>query len=96
MSLKFEWDNNKAERNLKKHGISFNEAISIWNDEYAAFIHDPVHSLNEDRFIMIGYSQKNNLLFVSFVERDLNIRVISARKATKQERIRHEENKGRY
>ena len=66
------------------------------NDEFAAFLHDPEHSIEEDRFILIGYSICNNLLYVSFTERDYKIRIISARKATKSERKRHEENKGKY
>jgi len=94
--LTFVWDNKKAKSNLQKHKISFEEAMEIWNDEFAAFLHDPAHSDIEDRFIIIGYSTKNNLLFVSFTERDNNIRIISARKATRNERKRHEENRGKY
>jgi uncharacterized DUF497 family protein len=96
MSLKFEWNNKKAELNFKKHGITFQEAITIWNDEFAAFLDDPDHSKGEFRYIMIGYSNKNNLLFVSFTERNNIIRIISARKAIRDERKRHEESKGYY
>jgi uncharacterized DUF497 family protein len=96
MNFVFDWDKTKAKLNIQKHGISFEEAKEIWNDEFAAFLHDPDHSIIEERFLMIGYSQKNNLLFVSFTERNQKIRLVSARKATKSERIKHEENKGKY
>lgn len=96
MSLFFEWDQDKAKNNLQKHGVAFEEAMSVWNDEFAAFLHDPAHSIDEDRFLLIGYSSKNNLLFISFTERNSKIRIISTRKATKSERKRHEENKGTY
>jgi uncharacterized DUF497 family protein len=94
--ITFTWDKRKAQNNLKKHNVSFEEATEIWNDEFAAFLHDPSHSDNEDTYIMIGYSSKNNLLFVSFTERNKDIRIISARKATKNERKRHQENQGKY
>ncbi|MEI6089719.1 MAG: BrnT family toxin [bacterium] len=94
--LIFEWDSEKSKNNLHKHGVSFEEAMSVWNDEFAAFLHDPVHSVDEDRYIMIGYSNKNNLIFVSFTERKNKIRIISSRKATKYERKRHEENSKKY
>ncbi len=96
MLLKFEWDIEKAKANYLKHVVTFVEATEIWRDEYAAFLHDPAHSELEDRFIMVGYSSSNNLLFVSFTERESNIRIISVRKATKTERKRHEEGKGKY
>ncbi|MGA2297592.1 MAG: BrnT family toxin [FCB group bacterium] len=96
MNIRFEWDSEKAKYNLLKHNVSFEEAMSVWNDEYAAYLHDPMHSISEDRFLLIGYSFRNNLLFVSFTEREQNIRIISERKATKSERKRHEENKGKY
>jgi uncharacterized protein len=70
--------------------------MTVWDDEFAAFLHDPNHSTIEDRFILIGYSSKNNLLFSSFTERNDRIRIISSRKATKSERKRHEENKYNY
>lgn len=87
----FEWDKSKSKSNLQKHKISFEEAMTIWNDELAVLLHDPTHSDDESRYIMIGYSTKNNLLFVSFTDRNKRIRIISARKATKFERNRHEE-----
>ncbi|MBI5324871.1 MAG: BrnT family toxin [Ignavibacteriae bacterium] len=96
MAIKFEWDIEKASFNNQKHGVTFQEAKTICDDEFAAFVDDPNHSKGEFRYIMIGYSNKNNLLFVSFTDRENKIRIISARKATKSERKRHEENKGKY
>lgn len=89
--LKFEWDNNKAIINIKKHKISFNEAKTIFYDENAKLIYDPDHSENEERFILIGLSSKLNLLVVSHCFRSKNdiIRIISARKATKNESIQY-------
>jgi uncharacterized DUF497 family protein len=92
MKLEFEWDKEKAKINLEKHNIAFEEAITVFDDEFAAFLSDPNHSRKEERFILIGYSKNNNLLFVSFTDRNDRIRIISARKATKNERKRHEEN----
>jgi len=94
--LKFDWSDKKALINLQKHNVSFEESMTVWNDEFAAFLHDPTHSNTEDRYLMIGYSFKNNLLFVSFTERNDRIRIISSRKATKKERKRHEENRRKY
>lgn len=94
--IKFEWDKGKAKSNLQKHKVSFEEVMTIWNDELTVFLHDPSHSDNEPRYMMIGYSSKNNLLFVSFTERNQRIRIISARKATKYERKRHEEHNEKY
>ncbi len=95
-SLEFEWSEEKAHSNFQKHRVKFEEAISIWNDEFAALISDISHSDDEKRYLFIGYSDKNNLLFVSFTERNDKIRIISARKATKFERKRHEENSKNY
>jgi len=85
--LKFEWDDVKAKLNQKKHGVSFDEAISVFYDELAIVFDDPDHSNNEERFIIVGYSMKNDILVVSHCwrESDCIIRIISARKATKNE-----------
>ena len=85
--LKFEWDENKNEANKKKHGISFNEARSVFYDSDALLIADPEHSQDEDRFVIMGYSFRANLLVVCHCYRssDTVIRIISARKATKNE-----------
>ena len=86
-SLRFEWDANKDEINRQKHGISFEEGSSIFFDEGAILIHDPDHSDNEDRDLLLGISAKLRLLVVSHTYRDNDskIRLISARVATLQE-----------
>jgi uncharacterized protein len=89
--LKFEWDSNKSIINIKKHKISFDEAKTIFYDDNARLIYDPDHSENEDRYLLIGLSSKLNLLVVSHCLRTKNdiIRIISARKATKNESIQY-------
>ena len=86
-SLRFSWDNRKDKSNQKKHGISFDEAQTIFYDEKAVEFFDPDHSDNEDRFIMLGLSYRLRVLVVChcFKETDSEIRIISARKATKKE-----------
>lgn len=83
----FEWDENKNQANIKKHNISFEEAKTVFNDEEAILIDDPDHSEEEERFILLGYSDMSNLLVVCHCYRksDTVIRLISARKATKLE-----------
>ena len=82
----FEWDDDKASSNLKKHKVSFDEGATAFNDPLVANIPDPDHSENEDRFIVIGTSARGNLLVVVFTVRNERIRIISCRKATKTER----------
>ena len=82
MSLQFEWDSKKAEANKVKHGVSFEEAITVFADPLARIFEDPEHSEIERREIIIGHSAKQNLVLVSFVESD-RVRLISARKATR-------------
>lgn len=89
--MQFEWDRDKAQRNLRKHGISFDEAITVFYDPFSATFDDPDHSLREQRLITIGYSSRERLLVVSHTERGDALRIISARRATKLERSRHEE-----
>ena len=86
--LKFEWDENKNKTNIKKHGISFEEASSVFYDDDALIINDQSHSQNEDRFVLIGFSYKYNILVVCHCYRQNEevIRIISARKATTNER----------
>ena len=91
MSLAFEWDDDKARRNLKKHRVSFEEASSTFADPLARTIPDPLHSEDEDRFVNLGESEGGRLLVVVFTERDNKIRIISARVATRRERKDHEE-----
>jgi uncharacterized DUF497 family protein len=94
MGLKFEWDKRKAETNIKKHGVSFEEASTVFGDPLANIFDDEEHSQDEDREIIIGHSTLRRLLIVFFTERarDL-IRIFSARKATKKERKDYEENR---
>ncbi len=86
--IKFEWNPSKAQANLKKHGVSFDEAKSIFYDELAVQFYDNDNSESEDRFIMLGISKELNVLTVCHCERKDGeiIRIISARKATKNER----------
>jgi uncharacterized protein len=85
--IKFEWDTAKATSNKKKHGVSFEEAQSIFYDEFAVQFFDLDNSVAEDRFLMLGFSDEARLLIVCHCERDQGstIRIISARKATKNE-----------
>ena len=90
--LLFEWDPSKAKKNIETHGISFDEASTAFRDTLSVTIHDPLHSAEEDRFILIGNSHRNRLLVVVHTEREDKIRIISARNATKKERKQYEEN----
>ena len=90
--LTFEWDPQKAQSNLEKHGVSFEEASTVFRDLLSLTIDDPLHSEDEGRMIQIGISYKNRLLVVVHTERGDNIRIISARKATKKERNNYESN----
>lgn len=85
--IAFEWDEAKSQANLKKHGVSFEEAKSVFFDEYAVQFYDDGHSSEEDRFIMLGMSNQSRILVVCHCERSEGkvIRIISARKATKKE-----------
>ena len=89
--MDFEWDPRKAEINLRKHGVSFTEAGTMFGDELAITVPDPDHSKDEDRFITIGWSSQRKLLMVSHTDRDNRIRIISARELTKAERKAYEE-----
>lgn len=90
--LLFEWDTNKAKKNIKIHGVSFDEASTAFKDDLSLTIYDPLHSEEEDRLILIGNSCKNRLLVIVHIERGDKIRIISARKTTKKERKQYEEN----
>ncbi len=91
--LEFTWDETKARSNAKKHGVSFDEAQSAFADERARMVDDPDHSDDEGRFILLGMSTKPRLLIVVYAYRDqeAKIRIISARKATPQERALYNE-----
>jgi uncharacterized DUF497 family protein len=92
MSVEFEWDPDKAASNLKKHGVTFDEAATVFADPIAAIFDDEMHSDEEQREIIIGHSAKGRLLLVCFTERFPAMRIISARRATKRERKDYEEN----
>lgn len=86
----FDWDKDKAEINLKKHGVSFDEASSVWLDYFNIELFDHSHSVDENRYLMIGESNANRLLIISFTEREDQIRIISARELTPAERREYE------
>ncbi len=89
--MRFEWDPVKAESNLKKHGVNFDEAETVFGDPLAVVFLDEDHSIGEKREIMIGYSESGRLLVISFTERPIDvIRIISARRADPEERRKHE------
>jgi len=88
--LFFEWDESKAAKNFRKHGVSFEEAATAFGDPFSITIYDPLHSENEDRFILLGMSGKNRLLVVVHTDRYEKIRIISARKAIQKEKRQYE------
>ena len=90
----FEWDPRKAEFNRRKHGVSFDEAATVFADPMSALMPDPDHSLEEARFLVLGLSGLGHLLVVSFVERGGRTRLVSARRATRRERGQHEKGVG--
>ena len=90
--LIFKWDLKKAKTNLEKHGVSFEEASTAFKDTLSLIIDDPLHSSDEKRLVLIGMSYNNRILVVVHTERGDNIRIISARKATKKERKYYENN----
>jgi hypothetical protein len=91
MALNFEWDANKAKSNIGKHRISFEEASTVFGDPRSLTIPDPAHSDLENRFITVGTSHRGKLLVVVHTERGDNIRIISARFASRRERQSYEE-----
>ena len=91
MPLNFQWDENKARTNLAKHGVGFEEAATVFGDPLSLTIPDPAHSQNEDRFVILGTSHNGKSLVVVPTERGDSIRLISARRASRQERKNFEE-----
>ena len=89
--MEFAWDPPKAARNLAKHGVSFEEAVTVFGDPLGCMIDDPRHSQDEERVVLLGLSQEQRLLAVMFSEREDAIRIISARRATRRERRDYEE-----
>jgi len=87
----FEWDPKKAESNVQKHGVTFDDASTSFADPLALLMPDPAHSVGEDRFIVLGMSSRQRLLVVTFAERPPRTRLISARRATRRERRCYEE-----
>ena len=92
MSFEFEWDSRKADKNLKKHGVAFEEGLTVFSYPLARIFDDPDHSTDETREIIIGHSVKQRLLLVSFTERAPRVRIIGARSATRRERQAYEQN----
>jgi uncharacterized DUF497 family protein len=90
MGLRFEWDQRKADSNLKKHGVTFQEATSVFADALSITIPDPNHSALEARFLDLGLSHRNRLLVISYTERGESIRIISARRASRSEQKYYE------
>jgi uncharacterized DUF497 family protein len=91
VSLRFEWDENKARRNIEKHGVSFEEAATVFGDPLSLTIDDPLHSGDEERFVTVGETVNQGILVVVHTERGDSIRIINARKATRNERKTYEE-----
>ena len=92
MALRFSWDPRKAASNVRDHGVSFEEAVTAFGDPLSITIPDPLHSESEDRFVLVGLSAHSRLLVVVHAERgDDDIRIISARLASRRERTQYEE-----
>lgn len=89
--MDFEWDETKVHINEKKHGVSFLEATEVFGDDHSSCIHDPDHSYDENRYLLFGVSSNENFLVVSYTERLDTVRLISARRMTRQERKAYEQ-----
>ncbi len=89
--MQFEWNTEKAKANLKNHKVSFDEAKTVFDDPLFVIFADPDHSFEENRFVIMGESNQNRLLVVSYTERPTATRLISAREATRLERKKYEE-----
>jgi uncharacterized protein len=87
----FDWNPLKAKENLRKHGVSFDEATTAFSDPLSILIPDPDHSLGEERYLVLGMSNQGRLLVVAAAERSVHTRIISARRATRKERKQYEE-----
>jgi uncharacterized DUF497 family protein len=94
MAVTFEWDPEKAAKNLAKHGVNFDEASTVFSDPLGRIVDDPRHSRGEGRLVLIGLSRVQRLLAVMFTDRKNRIRIISARPVTRAERRTYEENSG--
>lgn len=89
--MEFEWNSDKATLNLEKHGVSFQEAATVFHDPLSVTFPDTDHSIAENRYVIIGLSRFEQLLIVAHIDREEKIRIISARKATRQEKRFYEE-----
>jgi uncharacterized protein len=87
----FEWEQDKADANLKKHRISFDEAATVFLDPFSITMPDPDHSIGEQRYVDVGSSERQRVLVVAYTQRGMNIRIISCRRATPSERRAYEE-----
>lgn len=94
MEIVFEWDRRKARVNAGKHGVLFEEALTVFTDPLARIFDDPAHSTGEVREIIVGHSRRRRLLVVCFTERGDAVRIVNARRATKNERHDYEEGSG--
>jgi uncharacterized DUF497 family protein len=91
VAIEFEWDPRKAVSNLAKHGVSSEEAATVFGDPLGRIVADPRHSWEEERFVLLGLSREQHLLAVMFVDHGEAIRILSARRATRRERRDYEE-----
>jgi len=91
VAYEFEWDSIKAAANLRDHGVSFEEAATVFADPLAMLMADPDHSVDEERYVLLGESTERNLLVIAFADRPPRTRLISARQATPHERRQYEE-----
>ncbi len=89
--MEFEWDPEKASSNVRKHGVTFNEAATVFGDPLAITFADPDHSMDENRYLTFGISRLDRLLVVSHTERRGRVRIINARLMTRQERRIYEQ-----
>lgn len=90
MSLEFEWDREKARRNVVKHEVSFEEAATVFRDPFSLTIEDPSHSKYEARFVTVGETVEQRTVVVIHTDREKSVRIISARRATRRERRTYE------
>jgi uncharacterized protein len=89
--MEFEWNPDKAGSNYEKHGVTFEEAATVFNDALSVTFPDPAHSIGESRYVIIGVSRFGKLLIIAHTDREDKIRIISAREATRQERRFYEQ-----
>lgn len=89
--MEFVWEPNKAQSNVQRHGVSFHEAATVFGDPLSTTVPDPDHSLEEDRYIIVGTSHRGRVLMVAHTEQGDYIRIISARELTRRERRQYEE-----